>query len=625
MTEESSADECANTLEETSPVISLPPKCPVTSTSESCHQVNGNILHKAPKSGDKSKSKKKPKKSSSSLFTKMFEANAKLKDPMDSPYSDIDSVPQIRRCSKGGDQPTENPTTDHHSKQTTSPNEKEMKKNNDVQGGLWFSKSGKCPANGVLSRAGLKSVNCSFGKVSCKMKMQETVNTKLKDNEEAEDLSITTTSTPEDQSDPKKPLDRNAASLPASNRLMTRALRALEDAKLKVQSSQHQDPTANTSDVPVIRCPERKKAKVKTSLKKAADLSHEDVQASDINSHSLEMPDLKEENETNAVKSDEAHSENLETAIRDSLECKQDNEVSDEPVCSTAYPFQINLTQFVDMKEITFKSLEGEIDGQSVTFQPDANYKFSTYLMMLKDIHDSREKAGQPLVVEPLPSKMLMKDEPALILKNDIKHETKHSSSVSFKNCQRDKSRFKSKTKSPNKKLASNKDTNLFQDEVTKSFVPLNLPKSDRKPSKKSQPVVKKKVNNIHSSSEQSMSLSDWSRLQELQENTFLGSVPKKRWQRFDHNDEKMLHTQVISLNEQPQIPPIKQKSGPTCGSEQIASPATETGPEKTTEATNSSCEVPSSPKGKMIPAATVLGLVLFLSPCTDSNQTGWK
>ncbi|XP_019725394.1 histone-lysine N-methyltransferase NSD2 [Hippocampus comes] len=69
---------------------------------------------------------------------------------------------------------------------------------------------------------------------------------------------------------------------------------------------------------------------------------------------------------------------------------------------------------FLDMKEVTFKSLVDENgDSQLAAFRPDSSYKFSTFLMLLKDIHDTRAKEGKPLVVPPPP--LLIKKEPLVI------------------------------------------------------------------------------------------------------------------------------------------------------------------------------------------------------------------
>ncbi|KAM9834128.1 histone-lysine N-methyltransferase, H3 lysine-36 specific [Syngnathus typhle] len=69
---------------------------------------------------------------------------------------------------------------------------------------------------------------------------------------------------------------------------------------------------------------------------------------------------------------------------------------------------------FLDVKEVTFKSLVGEnTDSQVATFRPDSNYKFSTFLMLLKDSHDTRAKEGKPLLIPPSP--VLIKEEPLVI------------------------------------------------------------------------------------------------------------------------------------------------------------------------------------------------------------------
>nr|XP_057919686.1 histone-lysine N-methyltransferase, H3 lysine-36 specific isoform X2 [Doryrhamphus excisus] len=69
---------------------------------------------------------------------------------------------------------------------------------------------------------------------------------------------------------------------------------------------------------------------------------------------------------------------------------------------------------FQDGKEITFKSLVNENSDSNVTsFRSDSNYKFSTFLMLLKDMHDTREKEGKPLVIPPSP--LLIKEEPLVI------------------------------------------------------------------------------------------------------------------------------------------------------------------------------------------------------------------
>ncbi|XP_049331192.1 histone-lysine N-methyltransferase, H3 lysine-36 specific [Astyanax mexicanus] len=71
---------------------------------------------------------------------------------------------------------------------------------------------------------------------------------------------------------------------------------------------------------------------------------------------------------------------------------------------------------FRDAQELSFKSLVKE---EHVSDEPplraDSNYKFSTFLMLLKDLHDSREKEGRPLTLPPSSPSELIKQEPAMI------------------------------------------------------------------------------------------------------------------------------------------------------------------------------------------------------------------
>ncbi|XP_030000928.1 LOW QUALITY PROTEIN: histone-lysine N-methyltransferase, H3 lysine-36 and H4 lysine-20 specific-like [Sphaeramia orbicularis] len=70
---------------------------------------------------------------------------------------------------------------------------------------------------------------------------------------------------------------------------------------------------------------------------------------------------------------------------------------------------------FQDVTELMFKSLvkEDSTDSEAKVFRPDSNYKFSTFLMLLKDMHDTREKEGKPLTLPPSP--VLIKEEPLVI------------------------------------------------------------------------------------------------------------------------------------------------------------------------------------------------------------------
>ncbi|XP_076835587.1 histone-lysine N-methyltransferase, H3 lysine-36 specific [Brachyhypopomus gauderio] len=573
-------------------------------TSESGHLVNGNIAHKDQNTLIKSK-RKKTKKSAAVLFTKLEELvceTAKMEEAVDSPYSDMDSVPQIRRCPKGSELPSKNSLADQPTKQNTNPNDKDSKKSPEGQGGLWFSKAGKSPASGVFGRAGIKSVNCSFGKVSCKIKMPDAANTKSKDSQITglEHLSV----------EAKKALDRRVARLPASSRLMTRALRALEEVELqkKLSSSTSQEEpvpngeTENDLSDSICVSAQKKKLELACTLQKvtprgASPDFKSDMEKSEDLGLSTDLTSLKGEV---VIKSeDEACLISPDPIDHNLSKFKQENYGSDVSISSTSSPLLFNLQDFEDMKEITFKSLQYESNCKDVTFQPDANYKFSTILMLLKDMHDSREKDGKPLVVEPLPPNLLIKEEPSCIpkdgIKNDFgnaKHDKDWGSSLSLKKHEQDK--LSSSKRGKTNTFKPIMDAKTPQDGGTNSCVIRhcqtnpNVPKCVRRPSKKSHAVLnKKKRNNVcrelseNACNEKSEGTQtpECNQPNENLENTFIGSVPKKRWLKFGQDNKSALHVKVISdqTQEQLQMLPTEHKSALMPGAkESSTSPKTE-------------------------------------------------
>ncbi|XP_035382904.1 histone-lysine N-methyltransferase NSD2 [Electrophorus electricus] len=552
-------------------------------TSESGHLANGNIAHKDQNTLIKSKCKKKKRKTSAALFTKLDELvceTAKVEEAVESPYSDIDSVPQIHRCPKGSEPPSKNSITDQPSRQNMNPNNKESKKSPEGQGGLWFSKAGKSPASGVFSRAGIKSVNCSFGKVSCKIKIPDAASVKSRESQTTglEHLSV----------EAKKALDRRVACLPASSRLMTRALRALEEAELrkKLPPNKSQEQTVangdSENDISVTICASAEKKKV----------TQTDVSPG-FNGDMIKNENVKIATDLPSLKGDVAIKSEDEACLisPDPIDCnlskfKQENNGSDVSTSSTPSPLLFNLQDLEDMKEITFKSLECENNCKPITFQPDANYKFSTYLMLLKDMHDSREKDGRTLVVEPLPTNVLIKEEPSLIPKDDIKNDfgnVKHDkikcSSRSPQKYEQDKmSSFKSKHSKTNTTVEPNLDVKTLQDGGATDCVihqcqtMSNISKCVRRPNKKSQAVLNKKKRSKvdvcpelskHACSRNSEGTQTpaCNLPNENLENTFFGSVPKKRWLRFDQDNKKVLQVEVRSDQKQEQMLPTEQNS----------------------------------------------------------------
>ncbi|XP_026051463.1 histone-lysine N-methyltransferase, H3 lysine-36 and H4 lysine-20 specific isoform X2 [Carassius auratus] len=482
-----------------------------------------------------SKNKKKQRKSSTHLKKSeefLYEKD-KIMEALDSPYSDIDSVPQIRRCPKSTEQISKycavNNQSNSTSSQLTIANDKEVKKNVENQGGLWFSKTGKGQVNGGLSRAGIKSVNCSFGKVSCKIKMPDSASMKPKDNH--------TTGIEHLSTEARKALDRRVKCLPASSRLMTRALKAMEEAEWMKKQLVNQE---SASNVETENC-----------------VSFSDVmpETTDVDNHvpSQKMPttarcDLKEDSKSNmrtqlssdllsckddanVVKSeDEASLISQAPVAFHSSKCKQERHASDSSSSSTQ-SLRLKMEDVENMKEITFKSLTNEQSGQPLSFHPDANYKFSTFLMMLKDMHDSREKDGTTLVIEPLPINELIKEEPSLIL--DVKDEMNTINTINQQKCQPGKTASKQKKKPKSR-------TNMTSGIQLTSTVSKNT----QRPSKK---ICSKKKNseitaNIHSRDTFEELVSEHQPSSEEPETKFSANVPKKRWQKFDQVSDKALN-----------------------------------------------------------------------------------
>ncbi|MCJ8740548.1 hypothetical protein PDJAM_G00060300 [Pangasius djambal] len=532
---------------------------------------------------------------------------------VDSPYSDIDSVPQIRRCPKGSGRSSLNSRTDQPVRQVASRNDKEAKKNIEVQGGLWFSKAGKGQTSGVFSRAGIKSVNCSFGKVSCKIKIPESASLKSRDNQ-------VTGSEHQSVEAKKATLDKRVACLPASSRLMTRALKAMEDAQLQQLSSQDLKqtlPSETENDVFVTRCVSSEKTKVKSTRQKISagpDLKA-DVKSNGKSKASLNPSDL-EDNKVAVKSEDESCLISSEPVGFNAAELKQENRVSELSMFSTASPFRVNIQDGEDMKEITFKSLENERNGKSTTFHPDANYKYSTFLMLLKDIHDSREKDGRPLVMEALPTKKLIKEEPSMISEEGLKscHVKDDKDRCKLpglrKYGQSKTSSFKTKQNKANAKF--DPDVREVNGCVVQQCQSISaVPKSAKKASRKSQPVVKKSLNNVYVPSELSTHAcsrkSDNTQtlgcklLTEDSENSFFGSVPKKRWQKFEQDNKKVLQAEIRSDQApgQPQMLPSEQKRVVEPGAEKTTSPSSASAAEisvNTASITPNTCEVSSFP-----------------------------
>uniref|UniRef100_A0A673WLG1 Histone-lysine N-methyltransferase, H3 lysine-36 specific n=1 Tax=Salmo trutta TaxID=8032 RepID=A0A673WLG1_SALTR len=275
-------------------------------------------------------SKKKPSKAfkakNECLNTKTtFDSTDKPEgDIKECPYSDLDSIPNIL-CPKALERQSKPAQT-----QPSVPVVKEVKKQPEGHSRLWFSKPGK----------------------------DRRLNTTLKP-------PVSSVPKPPDES---KALGKQPSHLPASNRLMTRALKAMEL---------------------ITGLPNWSSSKFTRSKDFEAEVKTED-EGFLISQMPVDFIPLT------------------------SGKAKKNNCVSDMSSCSS--PCFSPMDAFKDIKELSFKSLESsEGDGKPVSFKPDTNYKFSTFLMLLKDMHDTREKDGTPLELEIGPPSAHVKEEPSVI------------------------------------------------------------------------------------------------------------------------------------------------------------------------------------------------------------------
>lgn len=199
------------------------------------------------------------------------------------------------------------------------------------------------------------------------------------------------------------PTQKHSLNLPASSRLMTSALEAEEDSDLKdVTSPTSPNTPSECSTTPINAAP---------SWESSADTS--------LNSANLcspkrraRKPDKKHIRNGSLMKS---RSEGLSESSVEAAKIKTENAVPNPSLSSSPSSSLSPMDAFKDGRELTFKSLvkEETSDSEVNVFRPDSNYKFSTYLMLLKDMHDTREKEGKPLALPPSP--VLIKEEPQFI------------------------------------------------------------------------------------------------------------------------------------------------------------------------------------------------------------------
>ncbi|KAG5843239.1 hypothetical protein ANANG_G00148630 [Anguilla anguilla] len=363
-------------------------------TSKNCPPIKKNLSKSTVAKKTCSSTKKLPRK-----------AGEIERGYADSPYSDIDSVPRIL-CSKAFEQPSR-----LNQSQCPLPPERDVRKKPARKnlGGLWFNRAHESStedANGAVS----DSETDFFGELNFPKVIQGIPGCDRKEDSRAQS---------------RPPEEQPALSLSASNRLMTRALKAMEERNLKermmstrASGSTRENGLASAESPPPPEQSESEgdsRAQLKSPVAASRDSNHERTPSPARNSRSLKFASMKTKSSNGPlVKSeDEGCVISRDFVHRSPARLTKEGGVSDSCSSPVLSPVEV----FQEGKEISFKSLQGEKgdSGKPATIRPDANYKFSTFLMLLKDMHDSREMDGKPLALTPGQSSALIKDEPSLI------------------------------------------------------------------------------------------------------------------------------------------------------------------------------------------------------------------
>lgn len=306
----------------------------------------------------------------SSVITKVVDpihtpTSALKEEPEDSPYADLDSVPLLHRPKRTAVTPVQ---------VVDRPLRKEQAKTK------YTGKVHHSPDSpGVLITKTTKDTNSDQSLGSCN------------------ELSSST--------------KKHSVNLPASSRLMTRALKAEEETDLRDTLATSRVST----DVPPKDRPDTPSG---VSIKTEMSLNWElpGIVSSSANHCSpkrrARKPDKKQIRNGSFLEPKFVRSG---LPAEQSVKIKTENVTDLSPSSSSPSSSLSPMDAFQDPKELMFRSLvkEDSSESESTVFRPDSNYKFSTFLMLLKDMHDTREKEGKPLTVPPSP--VLIKEEPLVI------------------------------------------------------------------------------------------------------------------------------------------------------------------------------------------------------------------
>uniref|UniRef100_A0A8C4H7E7 Histone-lysine N-methyltransferase, H3 lysine-36 specific n=1 Tax=Dicentrarchus labrax TaxID=13489 RepID=A0A8C4H7E7_DICLA len=299
-------------------------------------------------------------------------SRALKEEPEDSPYADLDSVPMLHRPKRTAVSPIEDVDRLVRKEQdSTKAKTRLAEKVNHI--------TDSCDSSSILTKKlTSKDTNSEQSLGSCN------------------ELSHSST-------------EKHSMNLPASSRLMTRALKAEEDtdalAASQISTVVHADDSSDNTPA---------NAPIKSEMSPNWESPSNAPSSTNHSSpkRRARKPDKKQIRNGSLIMS-KCVGSSVPTV--QPVEIKTENTVPDRPSSSSPSSSLSPMDAFQDPKELMFKSLvkEDSSDSELTAFRPDSNYKFSTFLMLLKDMHDTREKEGKPLTLPPSP--VVIKEEPLVI------------------------------------------------------------------------------------------------------------------------------------------------------------------------------------------------------------------
>uniref|UniRef100_A0A671RP83 Histone-lysine N-methyltransferase, H3 lysine-36 specific n=1 Tax=Sinocyclocheilus anshuiensis TaxID=1608454 RepID=A0A671RP83_9TELE len=433
-------------------------------------------------------------------------------DPLDSLYSDIDSVPRIL-CPKRSQQlPQEEAVKERSTKHKKVQPSKKMKKANVDKPVKKTEAGSKC-----------------------------TTNSKLKKSTPKEKTLRATNSRQKKSSSPGSSdgsFAMHSFYLPASTGLISRALAASEETKEKDLSEEPKSRSPCAGDERsefYNKCssPTNHSELSKKQWQVKTEASEESTNASI--SHTPPNPTLKftriqNEDVQNGPRHKGSKSDVTESSLN-SVKIKNESMISDTSSSSFPSPSISPMDAFQDIKELSFRSLvKEECSSGEPSLRADSNYKFSTFLMLLKDLHDSREKEGKPLILPPTSPSSLIREEPSLIppgeeTTNEVLCE-KDWKAIADQNSRQGKTSMPNSSKKSKAKLKSSVKKETQKHDGGNNFVP-PLKKQNSSAGldalEKSLPLLGELSNSHHDAVPDVCGKGTISKV-----------APKKRWQTFE-------------------------------------------------------------------------------------------